>query len=126
MRKLVTVAGAGVLTLALAGTMVLAQDKKADKGGARKATTRVMAENARVRAYEVSFAPGAENTSVPASSTRVVRALAGGTLERTYTDGRKENVTYKTGEVRINESSPAFTTKNIGSSEIRLYVVQVK
>ena len=125
MRKLVT-AAAGALALVLAGTMVTAQDKKMDKGGAAKATMKVIAENARVRAYEVSFAPGAENTSVPASSTRVVRALAGGTLERTYTDGRKENVTYKTGEVRINESSPAFTTKNIGSSEIRLYVVQVK
>jgi len=63
---------------------------------------------------------------VPASSTRVVRALTGGTLERTYTDGKKEKVTYKTGEVRINEVSPAFTTKNIGKTEIKLYVVQVK
>src|SRR3954471_9475063 len=125
MRKLVTGA-AGALALVLAGTMVIAQDKKTDKGAGAKATLKVIAENATVRAYEVSFAPGAENSSVRAPSTRVVRALAGGRLERTYTDGRKENVTYKTGEVRINESSPAFTTKNIGSSEIRLYVVQVK
>ena len=73
-----------------------------------------------------TFAPGAENTSVPASSTCVVRALAGGTLERTYTDGKKEKVSYKTGEVRINEVSPAFTTKNVGKNEIKLYVVQVK
>jgi hypothetical protein len=87
---------------------------------------KVIAENPKVRAYEVTFAPGAENASVPASSIRVVRALSGGTLERTYTDGKKEKVTYKTGEVRINEVSPAFTTKNIGKSEIKLYVVQVK
>ena len=40
--------------------------------------------------------------------------------------GKKEKVAYKTGEVRINEASPAFTTKNIGKSEIKLYVVQVK
>ena len=104
----------------------LAQDKKMEKGGAAKATMKVLAENAKVRAYEVTFAPGAENTTVPASSTRVVRALAGGTLERTYADGKKEKVTYKTGQVRINEASPAFTTKNIGKSEIKLYVVQVK
>jgi hypothetical protein len=125
MRKL-AIAAAAIAALALAGTMVLAQDKKADKGGARKATTKVMAENARVRAYEVRFAPGAENASVPASSTRVVRVLSGGTLERTYADGKTEKVTYRTGEVRINESSLAFSTKNIGSSEVRLYVVQMK
>ena len=125
MTKLVT-AAASALALVLAATMVIAQDKKMDKGATAKATMKVIAENAKVRAYEVSFAPGAENTSVPASSTRVVRALAGGTLERTYSDGKKEKVTYKTGEVRINEVSPAFTTKNIGKSEIKLYVVQVK
>ena len=125
MRKLIT-AAAGALALALVCDAT-AQDKgKMDKGGAPKATMKTIAENAKVRAYEVTYAPGAVNTSVPASSTRVVRALAGGTLERTHSDGKKEKVTYKTGEVRINESSPAYTTKNIGSSEIRLYVVQVK
>src|SRR5205085_483712 len=128
MRKLVT-AAAGVLALVLAGTMVMAQDKKMDKGGAAKATMKVIAENARVRAYEVSFAPGAENTSVPASSTRVVRALAGGTLERTYSDGKKENVTYKTGEVRINESSPAkrsATPRASASATARLIATTIE
>lgn len=127
MRRLVT-ASAAAAALVLSGLFAqqaLAQDKKMDKG-ASKATMKVLQENAKVRAYEVSFAPGAENKSIPATSTRVVRALAGGTLERTYADGRKEKVTYKTGQVRINEASPAFTTKNIGKSEIRLYVVQVK
>ena len=74
----------------------------------------------------VTFAPGAENKSIPASSVRVVRALVGGTLQRTYADGKKEDVVYKTGEVRVNEVSPAFTTKNVGKSEVKLYVVQIK
>jgi len=124
MRRLVT-ASAAAAALVLSGLFAqqaLAQDKKA----APKATMKVLQDNAKVRAYEVSFAPGAENKSVPASSTRVVRAIAGGTLERTYADGKKEKVTYKTGQVRINEASPAFTTKNIGKSEIKLYIVQVK
>jgi hypothetical protein len=103
----------------------MAQDKKAEKGAA-KSTMKVVAENAKARAFEVTFAPGAENTAVPTSSVRVVRALKGGTLQRTYADGKKENIVYKTGEVRINEASPAFTAKNIGKSEIKLYVVQVK
>jgi hypothetical protein len=127
MRSLVT-ASLAVLAFVLSGSMLnsaMAQDKKAGKAAA-KATIKVVAENAKARAYEVTFAPGAENTAVPSSSVRVVRALAGGTLQRTYADGKKEKVVYKTGEVKINEASPAFTTKNIGKSQIKLYVVQVK
>ncbi len=128
MGRLVT-ASASALAFVLSGLMVnaaLAQDKMKAQKGAAKATMKVLKENDKVRAYEVTFKPGAENTAVPSSSVRVVRALAGGTLQRTYADGKKENVVYKTGEVKINEVSPAFTTKNIGKSEIRLYVVQVK
>jgi hypothetical protein len=55
-----------------------------------------------------------------------VRALKGGTLQRTYADGKKEQVVYKTGDVRINEPGPAYTTKNIGKSEVKLYVVRLK
>ena len=123
MRRLVT-ASLAVLAFALSGSAI-AQDKKTEKG-AGKATMKVLAENPKTRAYEVTFAPGAENTSVPSSSVRVVRALKGGTLQRTYADGKKENVVYKNGEVRINDVSPAFTARNIGKSEIRLYIVQLK
>ena len=125
MGKLVTAFAALAFALSASMNCAMAQDKKAEKGTG-KATMKVLAENAKTRAYEVTFAPGAENASVPSSSVRVVRALAGGTLQRTYSDGKKENVVYKTGEVRINEASPAFTTKNIGKKPIRLYIVQLK
>jgi hypothetical protein len=103
----------------------IAQDKKADKG-APKAVIKVLTENDKLRAFETTFAPGAQNTAVPSTATRVVRALSGGTLERTYADGKKEKVVYKTGEVRINNPSPAYTVKNVGKTEVKLYVVQVK
>jgi quercetin dioxygenase-like cupin family protein len=122
MRNVVT-AAAAVLVLVMAATPVLAQDSQTP---GTKARVKVLAENARLRAYELTFAPGAENSPVPASSTRVVRVLAGGTLERTYPDGKKETVNYKTGEVRINQSSLPVTTKNVGSKPVRLYVVQLK
>ena len=126
MKKLAT-ASLAALAFALSASMnfAISQDKKAEKG-AGKATMKIVAENAKTRAYEVTFAPGAENASVPSSSVRVIRALAGGTLQRIYSDGKKENVVYKTGEVRINEASPAFTTKNIGKKVIKLYIVQLK
>ena len=126
MRTLIT-ASAAAAALVLSGFLgnALAQDKKMDKGGA-KATIKVLAENDKVRVFETTYAPGAQNTSVPSSSMRVVRALTGGTLERTHADGKKETVTYKTGEVRINQPGPGYTTRNVGKNAVRLYVVQVK
>ena len=125
-RYFAAVVSATALVLSgLATNAALGQDKKADKGAA-KATIKVLQENDKVRVFETTFAPGAVNTAVPSSATRVVRALSGGTLERTYADGKKEKVVYKTGEVRINQPSPAYTVKNIGKSEVKLYVVHVK
>jgi hypothetical protein len=124
MKRYFAAAVMSAAALALA-TPAFAQEKKADKG-ATKVAMKVLTENDKVRAYEVTFAPGAENTAVPSKDTRVVRALSGGTLERTYTDGKKEKVVYKTGDVRVNNPSPAYTVKNIGKTEVKLYVVQVK
>lgn len=126
MKKFAAVlAGLLVPALLLAGAVlnpVMAQEKKAKA----TVTQKVLMENDKLKAYEVRFKPGAENTSVPSSSSRVVRALKGGTLERTYADGKKEKVTYKTGQVRLNEPGPAFTTRNVGKTDIVLYIVQVK
>lgn len=96
---------------------------KAEKG---KATAKVLFENDKVRVFEVSYKPGDENTSVPSSSTRVIRALKGGTNLRTYADGKTEKIEWKTGEVRIWGPSGQFTVKNIGKTEVVLYVVLLK
>ena len=126
MIKLITAAAAAA-ALVLSASLALAQDKgEAAKSAAGQVARKNIAENDKVLVYEVTYKPGAENKAIANSTTRVVRALAGGTLERTFADGKKEKVTYKTGQVRINQASPAYTTKNIGKSEIRLYVVQVK
>ena len=129
MIKLIT-ASAAAAALVLSASLVdsaWAQDKgKMEKSAAGQVTRKNIAENDKVLVYEVTYKPGAENKAIATSSTRVVRALAGGTLERTYADGKKEKVTYKTGQVRINQPGPAFTSKNIGKGEIRFYVVQVK
>jgi hypothetical protein len=109
----------------MAGSMTnsaVAQEKAA------KATVKpkVLLENDKVRVYEVAFKPGAENTGVVATSSRIVRALKGGTNQRIYPDGKKENIVWKTGEVKFIEPGPAYTTKNIGKTELRLYIVQLK
>ena len=57
---------------------------------------------------------------------RVVRCLKGGTLERRYDDGKKEIAEWKVGQVGLAPQGKAYTTKNIGKTEILLYVVQLK
>ena len=104
-----------------------AQDKKAEKKmekAAGKATLKEIAADDKARAYEVTYKPGDARDITPGH--RVVRALKGGTLERTHKDGKKEKVEYKAGQVRINKPTTAYTTRNIGKTEVQLYVVEQK
>jgi hypothetical protein len=129
--------GLAVSALLLAGTnLALAQDKgmakdtkmaapmKAAKGEAK---TTVLLENAKVKVNLVEYKPGEENKAVPSSSSRVVHALKGGTLMRTYADGKTENIVWKNDEWRFNEATKqAYTAKNTGKTDIVLQVVQLK
>ena len=113
----------------VAVTPALAQDKakaaaKAEKGMAK---ITVLVDNDKVRAFEVLFKPGDENKSVPSTNNRIVRALKGGSLLRTYADGKTQKSDYKTGQVRFAEGEKvAFTAKNTGKSDVQLYVVVLK
>jgi hypothetical protein len=114
----------GFMLAAMAVNPALAQDKaKADKS---QATIKVLAENAKLKAYEIWYKPGDVNLNVPSSSVRVTRVLRDGTLQRNHPDGKTETVEMKSGEVRISEPSGPYTTKNIGKSELALYIVQLK
>ena len=102
----------------------VAQDKAEKK--APQASVHPISENDKVKVYEVTFKPGAENKGVAASTMRVVRAIRGGQLERTYAAGKTEIVTWRPGQVRIVQPGPAYGTKNVGKSLVVLYIVQVK
>jgi hypothetical protein len=115
MARLLT-ASAAVLALALSFGAA-AQDKKS--------VSKKLAENDKVLVIENTYAPGA-TSEMSRSSMRVVRVLKGGTLERTYADGKKQKVSYKTGSVHINEPGPQYTNKNVGATPVVLYVVRLK
>ena len=129
-------AGLLVSAFTLAGMTAqpaMAQDKakdakaapaaKAEKG---KPTIKVLAESDKAKAYTVQYKPGDENKTIANASTRVVRALKGGTLLRTYADGKTEKAEWKTGDVKIRGAEGPYTAKNTGKTEILLYVVQLK
>jgi hypothetical protein len=111
----------------VAGIPAMAQEKAkeatAEKG---KVTQTVRAENDKLRAWEIRFRPGDENVSVPSSSFRVVRVLKGGTLLYSFADGKTEKRELKTGDVMLPKPGPQYTAKNVGRSEVVLYVVMVK
>jgi hypothetical protein len=115
----------------LAANPAMAQDKAKDAKAAPAAKgmakLTVLAENDKARVFEVQYKPGEENKAVPSSSHRVVRALKGGTLLRTFADGKTQNVEWKTGEVRfIEPDKTAYTAKNVGKTDVHLYVVVLK
>ena len=95
----------------------------ADEKGQSSRT--ILAESDKLQVIEIRQKPG-EVTTPSTSSTRVVRALKGGTMLRTYADGKTEKVEWKTGEVQIQEPGPQYTVKNVGKSEIVLYAVRLK
>ena len=111
---------AAFLAAGIAVNPAIAQDK------APSVKMKVLVDDDKVKVYEATYAPGAENKAVAASSTRIVRALTTGTLELTYADGKKEKRPWKAGQVREVKPGPAYTTKNISKSELKLYVVQLK
>ena len=109
-----------VSLLAIASANVLAQEKAAGQ-----ATRISLAEDDKVQVSEIRQQPG--EVSTPNTGVyRVIRALQGGTLLRTYADGKTEESLWKTGEVQIQLPGPAYTVKNVGNTEVVLYVVRLK
>lgn len=95
---------------------------KAEKG---KTKVKVLFDNDKVRAQEVTFKPGDVGPNV-ARPFRVIRALKGGTITRIWPDGKTDKIAWKTGEVKGLQPDKPFMPKNEGKSDIVLYVVQVK
>lgn len=117
---------ASALLAGFALNPAVAQDKaKAPAAEKGKAAYTLLKENDKLRAVELRQKPGDVN-ELANTATRVVRVLKGGTFLRTDADGKTTTLARKTGDVYILEPGPKFTTKNIGKTEIVLYVVFVK
>jgi hypothetical protein len=115
------------MLVAAVATPAMAQDKAMGKmkKAAGQVTIKEVTQDGKVRVYEAIFKPGAEAPSIE-RSFRVVRYLKGGTLQRTYPDGKKENTTYKNGEVKIFPATKPYAIKNVGKTTVHAYVVSLK
>ena len=107
----------------LVAAPAIAQDKK---GKIPERTQKVLVDSATFRVTETTYPPGSGTASTQPGH-RITRALKGGTLERTYADGRKETLTWKDGEVREQPAAKApYALRNTGKTEMVLYTVSVK
>jgi hypothetical protein len=119
--------------IVLAGVVLnpaMAQEKTIEKKSAPAAaagevTLKEIEQNDRVRVYEATYKPGDVSASAK-RPMRVVHALQGGTLERSYADGTKDTVQWKTGDTRILSEERPYAIKNVGKSVVHLFVVALK
>jgi hypothetical protein len=118
---------AGVVVPAAAGAQEGGRGPAAAEAERDRARTpaRVMFDNGEVRVQEVVFGPG-EMGQLIARPFRVIRVLQGGTMLRIYPEGRSETVVYRTGDVIVYEPEQPFVPKNVGSTDIVLFVVALK
>ena len=106
-------------------TPAMAQEKKAMKSEAGKATIKVLLENDKVRVYEAHIPAGGEAANI-ARPYRIGRALTSATIQRTFADGKKETEHWKAGQVKELGPHTQYIPKNTGKTDFRIYVVEVK
>ena len=117
------------LAAAIAVNPAMAQDK-AKPDAAPKAAEKdqrdrkVVVENDKVLVTDNVYKPGA-SSGMQARGNRVTRALSDGQLEKTYPDGKKETVTWKTGQVRYSEKE-TYSQANTGKTDVHLFTVTIK
>ena len=116
---------ASLLMLALGSEPGISQEKaKVDKAGGGRTVT-VFVDNARVKVYEGRFSPGEKSPQMSKRPDRVEFAMTDGQMRNYYPDGKVEDVMWKAGEVKWSERA-TYQQENIGTSEFRIRVVQLK
>ena len=114
-----------MLTIA-AATPAMKHEMAQDKAPKATNTVKVLHEDDRVRVTESTTKPGEVGPNI-VRGVRVTRWLQGGTVERTYPDGKKEKIERKTGEVIVaGPDKQAYFVKNIGKTTIVSYTVTIK
>jgi hypothetical protein len=123
MKKL-AVATAALLLLGFPASSATAQEtRRGEKATGRTVT--VFVNNDRVKVYEGRFAPGEKSPQMSKRPDRVEFALTDGQMRHYHADGKIEDVTWKAGDVKWSERA-TYQQENIGPSEFRIRVVQLK
>ena len=86
---------------------------------------RLVLENDRVRVLEYSLLPG-QRDHRHTHPRRVAHVIAGGTLRVHFPDGRHMDFEEKAGDTSWGDPAPLHDTEKIGTTPIRILLVEVK
>lgn len=86
---------------------------------------RLVLENGRVRVLEYSLLPGQRDRR-HTHPRRVAHVIAGGTLRVHFPDGRHMDFEEKAGESSWGDPAPLHDTENIGTTPIKILLVEIK
>ena len=113
---------AAIAMTALTGSLLLAGQ---DPAVVNTKTITVKLENERVRVLEANIDPGDKEQphSHPAS---IIYVIDGGTMRNHAADGAVSDTTYKTGDTIYREAITRHWAENIGSTTVRLVLVELK
>jgi hypothetical protein len=103
----------------------IAQEKAKVEKAAGGRTVTVFVDNDRVKVYEGRFSPEEKSPQMSKRPDRVEFAMTDGQMRNYYPDGKVEDVMWKAGEVKWSERA-TYQQENIGMSEFRIRVVQLK
>jgi hypothetical protein len=109
------------MIVAFWGSSAMGQEKKGKEGR----TVTVFVDNDRVKVYEGRFAPGDKSPQMSKRPDRVEFALTDAHMRHYHADGKIENVKWKAGEVKWSERA-TYQQENVGTTEFRIRVVQLK
>ena len=105
--------------------LALAEGAAPNRMGDTDLGVKVVLDNEKVKVTEVTWKPGQQIIDNNAEY-RVVRVLSGGTLLRTYSDGKTEKIVQSAGDVYVLEPSRPCASMNIGKFDITLSNVELK
>lgn len=89
------------------------------------APAEVLFDDGKVRVQELRYKPGDMGPNI-VRPFRVIRVVQGGTIRRTYPDGRTEDIEYKTGQTAVQEKEGPFGIQNVGTTDVVFFVVALK
>lgn len=85
--------------------------------------TKTVFENDKITVVDNVLKPGEESPSQDRAGL-ILYYISGGTVERTFADGKKEIVTRKTGQALMNPEKRPYAVTNTGSTTLRVITIK--
>ena len=88
-------------------------------------TTKTVFDNEKITVVDNVLKPGEESPSQDRAGL-ILYYLSGGTVERTFADGKKETVTRKTGQSLVNPEKRPYAVTNTGKTTLHVITIKLK